>query len=157
MAGYAASNLNATTPAQQNLSSSYKTLLNISSSATVRRIKIHEFVFGTDGVPADNAISWDVSRTTAVGTGTSGVIVALDPADGAALSVSTINNTAEPTVTANTSLWAAGMNQRATHRWVAYPGAELVVPATSAAGICFRAKSAGYTSTATAAAEFMEQ
>jgi pyridoxal biosynthesis lyase PdxS len=157
MAGYAASNLNATTPAQQALTTTFKTLINLSSSATVRRIKVHEFVFGTDGTPADNAMTWDVSSTSAIGTGTSGVITKLDPADAAALSVSTINHTVEPTVTANSSLWSAGMNQRATHRWVAYPGQELVVPATSAAGLAFRAKSPGYTGTAVAQVEFVEQ
>lgn len=159
MAGFAASNLNATTPAQQAISATYKTLLNIAASSTtaVRRIKIHEFVFGTDGTPADNAMTWDVSRTTAAGTGVAGVVVALDAADSAFLGVATINYTAEPTVTANSSSWAAGMNQRATHRWVAYPGQELVVPATNLAGIAFRAKSPGYTGTAVAQIEFVEQ
>lgn len=157
MAGYAASNLNATTPALQAIASTYKTLLNLSSSATVRRIRIHEFVFGTVGTPADNAMQFDVSRTTTIGTGTAGVITPIDPADAAALSVSTINTTVEPTVTANSSLWMAGFNQRATHRWVAYPGQELVVPATSAAGIAFRALSPGYTGNASAQVEFVEQ
>ena len=159
MAGFAASNTNATTPAQQSISTSYKSLINLaaSSGTAARRIKIHEFVFGTDGTPADQAMTWDVSRTTAAGTGTAGVVVPLDLADAAFLGVATINYTAEPTVTANSSLWVAGMNQRATHRWVAYPGQELVVPATNLAGITFRAKSPGYTSTATAAVEFVEQ
>jgi hypothetical protein len=71
--------------------------------------------------------------------------------------VSTINQTVEPTFTANTSQWAAGMNQRATHRWVAYPGQELVIPATTAAGLAFRVKSPGYTGTAVAQLEFVEQ
>jgi hypothetical protein len=157
MAGFAASNLNATTPTQQPLTTTFKTLINVSAGATPRRIKIHEFVFGTDGTPADNAMTWDVSKTSAIGTGVSGVIVALDPADAAFSGVSTINQTVEPTVTANSSLWAAGMNQRATHRWVAYPGQELVIPATTAAGLAFRAKSPGYTGTAVAQVEFVEQ
>lgn len=159
MAGYAASNLNATTPAQQAISTSYKTLINLSASSVtaVRRIKVHEFVFGTDGTPADNAMTFDVSVTSAIGTGTSGVVVALDPGDSAFLGVATINHTVEPTVTANSSRWMTGMNQRATHRWVAYPGQELVIPATNAAGLAFRAKSPGYTGTATAQLEFVEQ
>lgn len=159
MAGFAASNLNATTPAQQALSTTFKTLINLSaaSATALRRIRVHEFVFGTDGTPADNAMTWDVSRTTAIGTGTTGVVVPLDPADSAFLGASTINHTVEPTVTANTSQWTAGMNQRATHRWVAYPGQELVIPATAAAGLAFRAKSPGYTGTAVAQVEFVEQ
>jgi hypothetical protein len=157
MAGFAASNLNATTPAQQAITTTFKTLINLSAGATPRRIKLHEFVFGTDGTPADNAMTWDVSRTTAVGTGTTGNVVPIDVADAAFSGVSTINQTVEPTFTANTSQWAAGMNQRATHRWVAYPGQELVIPATTAAGLAFRVKSPGYTGTAVAQLEFVEQ
>lgn len=157
MAGYAASNLNATTPALTAITTTYKTLLNLSSSATVRRVRVHEFVFGTVGTPADNAMQFDVSRSSAIGTGVAGVVVALDPADAAALTVATLNHTVEPTVTANTSMWMAGMNQRATHRWVAYPGQELVIPATSAAGLAFRALSPGYTGNASAQVEFVEQ
>lgn len=158
MAGYGASNLNATTPAQQAMTTAFKTLINLSAGATPRRSRLHEFVFGTDGTPADHNMIFDVSRSTAIGTGTSGVIVPLDPADAASLSVATINNTVEPTVTANSSQWAAAINVRATHRWVAYPGQELVIPATTAAGLAFRAKSpSGYTSTAVCQLEFVEQ
>jgi hypothetical protein len=159
MAGFAASNLNATTPAQQAISTTFKTLINLAASSTTatRRIKVYEFVFGTDGTPADNAMTWDVSVTSAAGTGTAGVVVDLDQADSAFLGVATINYTAEPTVTANSSRWAAGMNQRATHRWVAYPGKELVIPATNLAGLAFRTKSPGYTGTATTQVEFEEQ
>lgn len=159
MAGFAASNLNATTPAQQAISTTFKTLINLASSSTtaLRRIKVHEFVFGTDGTPADNAMTWDVSKTTAAGTGTAGVVVPLDEADSAFLGISTINYTAEPTVAANSSRWAIGMNQRATHRWVAYPGQELVIAATNLVGLAFRTKSPGYTGTATAQVEFVEQ
>lgn len=157
MAGYAASNLNATTPAQQAMTTTFKTLLNLSAGATPRRIRVHEYVFGTDGTPADNVMTWDVSQTTAIGTGTAGVVTKLDPADAAFSGVSTINHTVEPTVTANSSFWATGMNQRATHRWVAYPGQELVIPATTANGLSFRAKSPGYTLTAVAQVEFVEQ
>lgn len=158
MAGFAASNLNATTPAQQAMTTTFKTLVNLAiGGTTFRRIKVHEFVFGTDGTPADNAMTWDVSRTTAVGTGATGVVMPLDAADSAFLGTSTINHTAEPTVTANSSLWSAGMNQRATHRWVAYPGQELVVPATTLNGLAFRARSPGYTGTAVTQVEFVEQ
>lgn len=157
MAGYAASNLNATTPAQTSMTTTFKTLVNLSAGATPRRVRVHEFVFGTDGTPADNAMTWDVSVTSAIGTGVAGVVTPLDPADSAFSGVATINHTVEPTVTANSSRWTAGMNQRATHRWVAYPGQELVIPATNAAGLSFRAKSPGYTGTAIAQVEFVEQ
>jgi hypothetical protein len=154
MAGYAASNLLAGT--QQAVSTSYKTLLAIlaASATSLQRIRCHEFVFGTDGTPADNVMTWDVSRVSADGTSTSVTPNKIDPADGAFLGVATANHTVEPTVTAASSLWGSGMNQRATHRWVAFPGQELVVPATAAAGLAFRVKSPGYTGTAVAQAEF---
>src|SRR3990167_8080332 len=143
MSGYAASNLLAGT--QQALTTTYKTLTNISAAtAYLKRAFVHEFVFGTDCTPADNVMTYDVSRTTAIGTGTAATPNPVQGADGAACSVGTVNHTSEPTVTATSSLWAAGVNQRATIRWVAFPGQELVLPATNANGLCFRAKSPGY-------------
>jgi hypothetical protein len=156
MSGYAASNLLGGT--QQAITTTFKTLLNLSAANAVllRRAFVFEFVFGVDGTPADNVMTWDVSRTTAVGTATAVTPNPLQSADGAALTVANANHTAEPTVTANSSLWAAGINQRATHRWVAFPGQELVIPATNVNGLAFRAKSPGYTGTATAQAGFTE-
>lgn len=159
MGAYAASNLNATTPALTAMTATYKTLLNLSAAnaTALRRIRLHEFVFGTVGTPADNVMQFDVSRTSAIGTGVAGVVEPLDPADSAFLGVSTINHTVEPTVTANKSVWMTGMNQRATHRWVAFPGSEIVIPATNAAGLALRALSPGYTGNANAQVEFIEQ
>lgn len=148
MSGYAASNLLGGT--QQAISTSYKTLLAVmaSSGTSLQRGKIVEFTFGTDGTPADQAMTFDVSRISADGTATSVTPNKLDPADGAFLGLATANHTAEPTVTANSRVagWAA--NQRATNRWVAFPGQELVYPATNLAGFALRAKSPGYTGTA---------
>lgn len=157
MAGYAASNLLGGT--QQAMSTSFKTLLALAASngTALRRIKVHEFVLGTNGTPADQAMTYDVSRITAAGTATSVTPNPLDAADSAFLGTGAANHTAEPTVTANSSLWANGVNQRATIRWVAFPDQELVVPATNAYGLAFRAKSPGYTGTAVCQAEFQEQ
>lgn len=156
MAGYAASNLLGGT--QQAMSTSFKTLLGLAAAngTALRRISVYEFVFGTDGTPADQAMTYDVSRETAAGTRTSITPTKLDPADGAFLGAAGANTTSEGTVTAASSLWGAGINQRATHRWVAFPGGELIVPATDANGLCFRAKSPGYTGTAICQAEFNE-
>lgn len=159
MATYAASNYNATTPALTAMTTTYKTLINLSASSgtALRRIKIHEFVFGTTGTPADNVMQWDVSKTSAIGTGVAGVVGPIDDADAAFLGAATLNHTIEPTVTANSSRWMAGMNQRATHRWVAFPGSELTIPATNVAGLAFRALSPGYTGNCSAQLEFVEQ
>lgn len=157
MANYAVTNSNAGTP--QSLSSSYKSLVgvNAASGTALRRIKVYDLLFGTTGTPADNYVTWDVSRMTAAGTGTSTTPTILDPADSAALTVATSNYTVEPTVTAASSLLNVGVNQRASYRWVAAPGSELVAPATNLAGFVVRALSGGYTGTASASMMFQEQ
>jgi hypothetical protein len=147
MSGYAASNLLGGT--QQALTTTFKTLLAVmaSSGTSLQRGKIVEFTFGTDGTPADQAMTFDVSRISADGTATTITPNKLDPADGAFLGAATANHTAEPTVTANSRVGGWAANQRATNRWVAFPGQELVYPATNLAGFAFRAKSPGYTGT----------
>lgn len=155
MANYSANNINAGT--QQANSATYKTLLSLTSSATVRRIKVYDLLVGTNGTPADNFMEWDVSRQTVAGTGTALTPTILDPGDGVALSAGLANLTVEPTVTAASTLFYVGVNQRASYRWVAAPGSELVGPATSAAGFAFRVRSGGYTGTSTLTALFQEQ
>lgn len=155
MANYTANNQLGGT--QQNLSTTYKSIVIAVSSATVRRIKIYDLLIGTNGTPADNELEWDVSRQTAAGTATSITPNALDPADAAALTACSANATVEGTVTANSSAFYVATNQRASYRWVAAPGSELVGPATSAAGFTLRAKSAAYTSTVTGTLYFAEQ
>jgi hypothetical protein len=136
---------------RQATSSSYKTQEQLTSSSTTqaRRGKVYDLLIGADGTPADNAIQWDISRCTTVGTGTATTPNPLDPADEAALIVCTSCLTVEPTVTANSSLFNLAINQRASYRWVANPGSELVIPATNLNGLAFRALSAGYTGTLT--------
>lgn len=157
MANFAVTNSNAGT--QQAITSTYKTLigLNASSAVALRRIKIYDILMGTNGTPADNYMEYDVSRMTVAGTATATVPNALDPADPAAVTVGASNYTAEPTVTAASSAFYVGVNQRASYRWVAAPGSELVAPATNLAGFVFRTRSGGYTGTATATMLFQEQ
>ena len=157
MALYAASNLLGGT--QQNLSSTYKTLMQLTAQTTgLRRAWVYEVLIGLDGPPnsTDCAIDWDISRCTTVGTGTAVTPNPLDSADAAATTVATANLTVEPTVTAASSLFGLGANQRASYDWKANPGSELVVPATNLAGLAIRAKSATYASTGTAQAYFRE-
>lgn len=147
MAGYAASNLLGGT--QQAMTTSFKTLAAIlAQTSGLRRFKVVEFIFGTDGTAADNAMVCDVSRMTADGTATSITMNKLDPADGTPSAIATANHTVEGTVTANSRVEGWAFNQRATQRWVAFPGKELIAPATNAAGFVFRLKSPqGYTGT----------
>jgi hypothetical protein len=155
MAKYAINNSLA--GSQQNMSSSYKTAVSVFAGATARRGKIYDVLIGTDGTPADNAVDWDISRMTADGTGSAATPQALDPADTAMAGTSKVNYTAEPTVTAASSLFQVGVNQRASYRWVAAPGSELVYPALANNGFVLRAKSGGYTSTFTGAVLVEEQ
>jgi hypothetical protein len=143
---------------KQAIATTYKTLLSLSVSNAValRRPRIFDVIFGVEGTPSDQAIVWDASRITTIGTGTSATSNPIDPADPAALTVATANHTVEPTVTAASNLLPAAVNQRATIRWVPTPGKELVIPAVNNAGIAFRAKSAGYTGNANVMAMFNE-
>lgn len=155
MANYYVTNLLGGT--QQNLTTTYKTLVSVVSSATVRRTIVYELIVAADGTPADNTVIFDVSRQTAAGTSTSVTPLSIDSADAAAVTTCTANSTVEPTITASSSVWNVASNQRATYRWVATPGCELIGPATSAAGFALRARSPAYTSTAFGAVYFTER
>ncbi len=145
-AKYATSNLLGGT--QQNLSSSFKTIAALTAAtASLRRAWIFDLMFGADGTPADNVITYDISRQTAAGTSTALTPNALDPADAGADTIGSGNFTAEGTITANSSVLGIAVNQRASYRWVAAPGSELVIPATNLAGFAARAKSPAYTGT----------
>jgi hypothetical protein len=156
MPDYAASNELGGT--KQAVATTFKTLLqlNAASAVALRRPRIHDVMFGVEGVPSDQAMVWDISRTSANGTATAVTPNPLDPADPAALTVANANHTVEPTVTAASNLLPAAVNQRATVRFVATPGKELIIPATNLAGLAFRVKSAGYNGNANAECHFNE-
>lgn len=145
---------------QQNLSSSYKTIVSLTAAtgaATLKRGWIYEWEVGADGAPnsTDCTIVWDWSRQTTLGTGTSNTPSPLDLADTAAGLVSTINYTVEPTITA--SLMTVALNQRNSQRWIARDEkSALIVPATNVAGVAGRAKSATFTSTVVMTEMFAE-
>lgn len=135
----------------QAITSTYKTILEATSlTATPKRIQLYDAFFGTLGTPADQTYEWDISRATTIGTGSAVVPVLLDPADAAAFTVGTANHTVEPTITAVSSVFYLGINQRASYRWVASPGSEFKSPATALNGFALRTRSvSGGTATAT--------
>ncbi|MBV8755399.1 MAG: hypothetical protein JO328_21305 [Hyphomicrobiales bacterium] len=148
----------AITGTQQSVSGTYKTVLAVAAtSGSLRRGKIYDVLIGTNGTPADNYLQWDISRITLLGSGTAVTPVALDPADAAALGTAQNNCTSEPTVTPNSSLFNVGVNQRASYRWVAAPGSELLFPATANNGLALRTLSGGYTGSATGDFMYEEQ
>lgn len=159
MANFTASNGSTTSGGtQQNQSTAYGApILGLGSSSTVlKRGKVYDLLIGTNGTPADNAIEWDISRVTATSTSTLITPQPLDMADAAAVSVVTANSTTSGTISVQ-NLFYIGVNQRASYRWVAAPGSELVWPATSSAGLQLRARSPAYASTVTATWLFQEQ
>ena len=118
----------------QSTNTASTTVLAIDGTTTSRGA-IYDLLLGSDATPADNAAQWNLKRFgTANGTGTAVVPQPLDAADGVARLQGTQDHSVEPTYT-TTALMEWGQNQRATFRWVAAPGGELIIPATSDAGI----------------------
>lgn len=103
----------------------------IGAGATPRRGAIYEIEFSSEGTPADNVFLWVIQRCTALGTSTAVTPSTRDQADTVAANAAAgQNHTIEPTYTANLVMNRLALNQRATYRWVAVPGKELVYPAT---------------------------
>lgn len=122
----------------------------------LRRGKVYDILVGTNGTPADNAMVWTMQRATAGSTPAyagylSSLAVALDQADATPAAAVWANSSIETAYTfvATNIPWYVGVNQRASYRWVAAPGSEIVWPATSSAGVALRVKSPAYTGTAT--------
>jgi len=128
-AGYSASG-------SQTLTTGAATALTVGSNATTaNRNKIKELSFGNVGTPADNVVLHTVQRCSALGTSTLVTATKLDPADRVAQAAAGENHSAEPTYTAAEEVLEVPLNTRATYRWVAAPGSEIVTPATVASGV----------------------
>lgn len=110
------------------------TVISVIGSATARP-KIYDIVLSSSSTPNDYSASFNLQRFSADGTGTAVTPQPLDSASPAAVATSKHTYTAEPTLTAGAILLEIAHNQRATVRWVAAPGSELVVPATSGNGL----------------------
>jgi hypothetical protein len=128
------------------------------ATSNMRRAKIYDLMFGCGGSPADNNIVWTVTRCTTAGTAGSNVTPgALDAADTLA---STIvigqNHSGDPTGSGASHLTIA-LNQRATFRWVASPGGELIIPATASNGFKINTPTATNTPQVDATVHFDEQ
>ncbi len=117
--------------------------LHVVDATPTHRARIYEVIVGCVAAPADAATKFAIIRTTAFGTEGAGFTpVKLDPASPDPtydFGVGVFG--AEPTKTASKELLLFSMNQRATFRWVAAPGAELVLPATQNNGACLQSVS----------------
>ena len=121
------------------------------------RIKLYDLIFGSEATPADNVFLVEVNRSTAAATGTAVVPNALDPADSlAAVTLPKENLTVQGTNTAGAVPLSFALNQRATFRWVAAPGGEIVVAATANAGLHFNTPTAVGTVAASLSANYEE-
>lgn len=124
----------------QTLSSSLITALSLSAAtASLRRAFVGEFIIADVGTPADNVVLHTVQRGSTSGTGTAVTPTRLDLADAESDTVAKENHTSEPTYTSTEELAEIPLNTRATFRWVAAPGYELVIPATNEASIGWQA------------------
>jgi len=145
MASFHFNTRSATSPVQTNVTTTFKTYCEMVSAATGRG-QLFELNVGADGAPnaTDCQIVYDVSRCTVSCTGVAAIINPMNPADAASRTTGKINASAEGTVTANSMVWSVILNQRASQRWIAAPGYELMWPNTSANGLVARALSPTY-------------
>ena len=122
-----------TPPAQ----SSTVPIFGVNGAATCR-LRLYQWLNGSDTAPANAAIQLTISRiTTALATGTAVTPRPLDSADPASTSTAMQGpSIGAPTITANSSLWQQGLNQNNSLREFFQDGYEIVVPATANNGLC---------------------
>lgn len=139
----------------------------VASPYNLRRGKIYDILIGQPATPADTYLQWDMMRLSATGSSgntfagaltSASTLFAADPADGGANSFFVANSSIETNVTAIADVWSVAINQRASYRWVAAPGSELVYAAVSSAALALRALGAGsYTGQVSATVMLTEQ
>jgi hypothetical protein len=113
-----------------------QTLLNIFSVAGVSRGKINNIIVSSGATPDDQANNFEVKRTSAVGTEAGGITpVPLDPDTAPSSFDAGHGHSVEPTETASSEMLAFSLNQRATFSWLANPGSEIILPATTNNGV----------------------
>lgn len=121
-----------------------------------RRGKVFELILGSEAAPVDNAFLWVLDRCTAPGTSTAVTPRPLDLADSATEADAGESHSVEPTYS-NTIVLSVPLNQRATFRWTALPGRELVYPATASNGFGLKTPTAPASQSITATLQFEEQ
>jgi hypothetical protein len=109
-----------------------QTLVNVFSVAGISRGKITNIIVSSGATPDDQTNNFEVKRTTGVGTEGGGVTpVPLDPNTVPSGFDAGYGHSAEPTETATSEMLAFSLNQRATFSWLANPGSEIILPATT--------------------------
>jgi len=120
------------------ISTAATTQVGFVGSAAAGRIHVYDWLFGHVGAADDTVIHNYIARYTAIPTAAAsgGEPIALDMA---AASHGTTSMYASTTGTVANCLIAVPTNQRASHRWVAAPDGELVIPSTTLNGIVYYA------------------
>jgi len=128
------------------------------AAASMRRAELYDFIFGSEATPADQVFLWEINRSTTVPTGTAVTPAPLDLADTLASTIQAFENlTVQGTNTAGVVPLSVPLNQRATFRWVAPPGGNLIIPATANAGFHFNTPTASGTPAATCNVNYIER
>ena len=113
-----------------------QTLVNVFSVAGVARGRINNIILSSGATPDDQASNFEVKRTTGVGTEGGGKTpVPVDPDTVASSFDAGHGHSVEPTETSNSEMLALALNMRASISWLANPGSELILPATTNNGI----------------------
>jgi hypothetical protein len=99
------------------------------------RPRIYDLVMGSPSTPGDQAASFAVRRSSTASTGGTAITPSpIDPGDPASTTTAMVApSMSAPTLGVQLLQWS--QNQRATFRWVAAPGKELVAPATANNGL----------------------
>lgn len=100
---------------------------------TLGRGAVYDYMVGTVTTPADNVFEQELARVSTAGTASAVTPSPLDVADTAAIFDASDTYTVDPTI--GVLLMRLPLNHRASYRWVAAPGGELVWPATANNGI----------------------
>lgn len=148
-------------PGLATITTSYKTaaVAYATSAVQLRRGKVMELILGATGVPnaTDCPIQWDLSRQTAVGTAMAFTPNPMHSTDAPACATAGVNATVEGTITASSSLFNVGANQRQSINWKAFDeNSAPTWPATANNGLALRALSPNYASTVSGQMNFVE-
>lgn len=147
---------------QATLTSAYKSAAIVTATTgtgILRRGRVAEIIIGQSANPnaTDTYVQWDLSRCTTTGTATALTPVQVDPADVASGAAGGINATVEPTVTASSSMFNVGINQRGSMRWQEIDENKMPCwPATASNGVSLRGQSSTYTGSVTGQIGFFE-
>lgn len=131
---------------RQTLATSFKSLAYVhATTAALAPGEVLEVNVGiiSPYAATDTEVVWDVSKITAVGTATAATPVPTNPKFVACAATGAVNATAEPTVTASTSVLNFAGNQRASYSKSFVKGSGLWFPPTANSGLTLRAKSVG--------------